>query len=190
VDADPRRWVDHAIVDVPQEEVKEITVKPAEGPGYTATRASKDQPDFTVADLPKGRELANPTVADPVAGSLGSLTLEDVRKAPAAAGEAARSHASFRTFDGLEVDVTGHKEGTRPFLAVVARSTAKESEAQAQAINARTQGWEYEAPAYKYDGIFKPLEEMLKKPPEAPRKADKARKADKSEQAGKSAPKK
>jgi hypothetical protein len=83
LDADPRRWLDNKLIDIPQDRIKEIAVKPADGPGYTATRASKDQSDFTVAEVPKGRELSNPAAADPIAGSLASLSLDDVRRAPA-----------------------------------------------------------------------------------------------------------
>jgi hypothetical protein len=173
VDADPRRWLDRAIVDLPQERVKEVTIQTAGGPSYTASRASKDQPDFGVADVPKHRELANPTVADPIAGSLGSLTLDDVQKAPAApADPKSLSHATFRTFDGLELQVAGRKENNRTLVSLAARATDKGAEAEAQTLTARTQGWEYEIPAYKYDAMFRPLEDLLKKP-EEPKKTGK-----------------
>ncbi len=164
LDADPARWLDNTLVDVPQERIKEMAIKPADGPGYTATRTGKDQQDFTVSDLPKGRELSSPAAADPMAGSLASLTLDDVRHATD--NTAAAAHAIFRTFDGLEVEVTGHKDGTRDFISVVARSSSKDTQTEADTIDARTKGWEFEVPTYKYDGMFRPLEDLLKKPPE------------------------
>jgi hypothetical protein len=187
VDADPKHWLDHTLVDIPQERVKEVEAKPAEGPAYTAARDKKEQPDFTVSPIPKGRELANPTVADPIAGSLVSLTLDDVRKAgaPNTANDPKPSHAIFHTFDGLELDVAGHKEGTQPYIAITARSTAKETEHEAQKLNARSQGWEFEIPAYKYDAIFKPLDDLLQKPPEPAKKADAAKKPGTKPKAGK-----
>jgi len=172
VDADPRRWLDHSLIDIAQERMKEIAVKPAQGPAYTASRTSKDQPDYTVAEIPKGRELSSPAAADPIAGSLGSLSLDDVQHAPAAA-PAGVSHAIFKTFDGLEIDVAGRKDGTRTLIALAPRSSAKETEAEAQALEARLKGWEFEIPSYKYDGMFRPLEDLLKKPPEPPAKGAK-----------------
>src|SRR5262249_7414145 len=80
------------------------------------------------------------------------------------------AHAVFRTFDGLEVELTGHKDGTRDFIAVVARSGSKDTQAEADTLNTRTKGWEFEVPTYKYDGMFRPLEDLLKKPPEPPAK--------------------
>ena len=165
VETDPKHWLDQTLLDVQQERIRNFTIRPAGSREYTGSRANKNQRDFTVADLPKGRELANPTSADPVAGSLGGLTLSDVQHAPAAAPDAkSLSHATFRTFDGLQIDLTGRKDGARTLVSVAASSSDKSTQAQAQAITARAQGWEYEIPSYKYDGIFQPLEDLLKKP--------------------------
>jgi Domain of unknown function (DUF4340) len=170
VDSDPRRWLDHTFLDIPQDKVKEFTVKPADGPPYSASRPSKEQTDFAVTGIPKGREISNPTAADPIAGSLSSLTLDDVQHPPATVDPKSVSHATFRTFDGLSLDVAGRKDGTRTLVSVAATSTDKASEAQAATLNAQTKGWEYEIPAYKYDAIFRPLEDLLKKLPD--KKAD------------------
>ncbi|MDB6090243.1 MAG: hypothetical protein JWN85_3027 [Gammaproteobacteria bacterium] len=172
VDADPKRWLDHTLVDIKQERVREIEEKPAEGPGYTASREKKEQTDFAVSNIPKGRELSSPVAADSIAGALGGMTLDDVRK-PAAPGTAKVSHAIFRTFDGLELDVAGHKDGTQTFITLTPRATAKDTESESQQLATQLAGWEYEIPSYKYDAIFRPLEDLLKKPPEAPKKADK-----------------
>ncbi len=165
LDADPRRWLDSTLIDISQDRVKEVALKPAEGPGYTAGRTSKDQADFTVAGIPKGRELSSPAAADPIAGSLGALSLDDVQRAPVTP-PTGLSHAVFRTFDGLEIDVAGRKDGTRTLVTFSPRSTAKETEGEAKTLDARVKGWEFEIPSYKYDGMFRPLEDLLKKPPE------------------------
>ncbi|HJX19503.1 MAG TPA: DUF4340 domain-containing protein, partial [Steroidobacteraceae bacterium] len=162
VDADPKGWLDHALIDIAPERVRQVEERPTEGAGFNATRDKKEQTDFTVTPLPKGRELTGPGAADGIAGSLSSLTLDDVGKASAAA---AAAHALFRTFDGLEVDVAGRKDGARSLVTVSARATAKQSEAEAQTRNAHLGGWEFEIPDYKYAAIFRPLEDLLKKPP-------------------------
>ncbi len=160
LDADPRRWLDKSFLDVPQDRIKEFTIKPADGPGYTASRPNKEQTDFAVADIPKGRELANPTAADPIAGSLAGLQLDDAQHAPAQPVDAKTlSHATFKTFDGQQFDVSGRKDGTRTLIAVTASAADQ---------NAPLQGWEFEIPAYKFDAIFRPLEDLLKKLPEKP----------------------
>jgi len=172
VDADPKRWLDHTLIDIPQDRIKAVEEKPTEGPGYTASREKKEQTDFTVSNIPKGRELTSPVAADSIAGSLGGMTLDDVRKAGTASADTKVSHAIFSTFDGLEIDVAGHKDGTHDLIAITARSTAKETADEAQKITTQLQGWEYEIPSYKYDAIFTPMEGLLK-PVEKPKKAEK-----------------
>jgi hypothetical protein len=110
------------------------------------------------------------------------LQADDVRRAPAPAAAAAPEkaptpakaapsptaaskpdHAVYRTFNNLEIEVTGLVEGEHHYLALVTRSTGKESQAEADAINQRAQGWQFDIPSYKYQPLFRPLEELLKK---------------------------
>jgi hypothetical protein len=175
VDADPKRWLDHTLLDISQDRVKQVEEKPSEGPGFTASREKKEQTDFTVSNIPKGRELSSPVAADSIAGALGGLTLDDVRKA-GSAGDPKVSHAIFHTFDGLEVDVAGHKDGSHDLIAITARSTAKETADEAQKLTTQLQGWEYEIPSYKYDTIFTSMDSLLK-PVEQPKKGEKADKS-------------
>jgi hypothetical protein len=181
VDADPKHWLDHTLIDLPQDRVKQVEEKPSEGPGFTASREKKEQTDFTVSNIPKGRELTSPVAADSIAGSLGGLTLDDVRKA-GGTGDAKVSHAIFRTFDGLEIDVTGRKDGSHDLIALTAHSTAKETADEAQKLTIQFQGWEYEIPSYKYDALFTSLDSLLK-PVEQPKKGDKADKGKASKKA-------
>jgi hypothetical protein len=173
IDADPRRWLDQTLIDIPQERIQQIAVKPAAGPGYTASRPNKEQSDFTVADIPKGRKLSSPAAADAIAGSLGSVTLDDVQHAPTDASATDVSHAVFSTFDGLKIDVAGHKEGTKTMVSLTSISTTPATEAEAKTLAARLNGWEFEIPSYKYDGLFRPLEDLLEKPPEPAAKGGK-----------------
>jgi hypothetical protein len=165
-EADPKRWLDKAVADIPEARVKEVAITAASGPAYTISREKKEQNDFTVSNVPKGRELSSPGAGNAVAGDLTSFQLDDVRHAPADGKPTAS--ATFRTFDGLEVQADGFLEGDRHYIALTARSTAKETQAEAQTLAARGQGWQFEVPPYKYDALFRPLEELLKKPEPKP----------------------
>jgi hypothetical protein len=171
LDADPRTWLEHALIDLRADRVRQVEEKPADGTGFSASRLRKAEGNFTVTPLPRGRQLAGPGAADAIAGALSGLLLDDAQKATARTAARA-SHALFRTFDGLEVEVAGHKEGTRTVVAISARSAGKDSAAEAQKLNGRLEGWEFDVPDYKYAAIFTPLEQLLKNPPEsAPRKS-------------------
>jgi hypothetical protein len=179
VDADPRHWIDRTMVDIADNRIKEMTIEPSTGPTYTATREAAQQ-DFKVSPIPKGRELSSSSAASEIAGALSSLQADDVRRAPPTASTPAApapsatpsktatatskpDHALLRTFNNLELDVTGFVEGEHHYVALVARSTAKASQAEADAINERMQGWQFDIPSYKYQPMFRPLEELLKK---------------------------
>ncbi len=162
VDADPKQWLDPTVIDISQGRVSEIDEQPAKGPGFSVSRGSKAQPAFTVHGIPHGRELTGADAADSMGSALSSLTLTDVRKAAAPPAGTDLSHAVFKTFDGLEIDVSGYKQATNGFIDVSARASDKSADAEAQRINSRVQGWEYVIPDYRYDEIFQSMDGLLK----------------------------
>ena len=183
VDADPKSWLDRTLLDIPAERVRQVQEHPAEGAAYSVAKDKKEQSSYSVTPLPKGRELSAPGAADAIAGALAALSLDDVAKGHAAdaaggdgksasgkATEAKNARAVFQTFDGLELEVSGRKDGTRALISVSARASGKDAEEKAQQLAARLAGWEFEIPEYKYNAMFRPLEELLKKPPEPAKK--------------------
>jgi hypothetical protein len=179
VDADPKLWLDPTILDLGQKRVSAILEQPAKGPGFSVSREKQTQADFTVRGIPRGRELSGADAADSMGSALSNLTLTDVRKAAAPPAGAELSHAVFRTFDGLEIDVSGRQEANHDYIELSAKSSDKAADAEAQQIEARVQGWEYEIPGYRYDEIFQPLDGLLKplpkKPPHAKAPAHRAK---------------
>ena len=173
-DADPKSWLERSLVDLPQTRIRQVDEQPVAGEAFSATRDKKEQPDFAVAPIPKGRVLTSAGAADSIAAALSALTLEDVQKAAAPAGSKV-ARAVFRTFDGLELEVAGRKDGARALITLAARATAKDADAEAHALNTRLAGWEFEIPDYKYGAIFRTLEDLLQPKPEkpAPKKAEK-----------------
>jgi hypothetical protein len=170
VDADPKGWLERTLLDVPVTRIREVQEHPAQGATFSASREKKEQNDFTVAPLPKGRELTSAAAAEPITTALASLTLDDVHKVDTKADTAA-TRALYKTFDGLELEVSGRKDGTHSLIAISARSSTKETATEADQLNARLSGWEFEVPEYKYNAMFSPLEDLLKKPPQPEKKA-------------------
>lgn len=162
VDADPKLWLEPTILDVAQARVSEIDERPSKGPGFTASREKKTQADFTVHGIPHGRELTGADAADSMGSALSSLTLTDVRKTTAPPQGTDLSHAVFKTFDGLEIDLSGYKQANNGYIDVSAHATDKSTAAEAQRINSRVQGWDYEIPDYRYDEIFQSMDGLLK----------------------------
>ena len=167
-DAEPVQWLDRTLMTVPERRIKQAGFS---GPGgsYSIVREKPEQTNFTVTGVPKNRKLAGESAGNASASGLDTLTLDDVRKPVATPANAA--HASFTTFDGLTVDATGHAEGERRFVTFAAKSSTKDQEHEADTLLRRFAGREFEIPGYRYDGIFKPLEDLLEKPPEPKAKA-------------------
>lgn len=161
-DADPKHWLDTTLLDIPEARIKEIEVDPQGSPRYKVAREKKEQTDFTVTPIPKGRELSSPSAANGYGSALVMLSLTDVKKADDAKPILQQPHVTFRTFDGLELQITGWVDGEHRLISVVPKSTATETADEAQEIEARVKGWQFEIPNYKYDALFRPLEEMLK----------------------------
>jgi hypothetical protein len=158
-DADPRHWLDRSLLDISPDQVTAIDIKVQGTPDYSIKRsAAGAASDFVVSPIPKGRKLADPAAPASQAAALAGLQLDDVRKAGTAA---ATAQAVFQTRDGLSLTIAGIKDGELRYLTVVASATAPAAQDRARDLNARVAGWEFELPGYRYDGLFKPLEELL-----------------------------
>jgi hypothetical protein len=177
VDAAPAGWLERTLTDLGAERVREIEERPANGPEYTATRLKQGEPNFSVSPIPKGRSLTGPAVAEPIAASLAVLSLDEVRKADPGAASNGASHATFRTYDGLELALSGRQDGDHYLIAARAQGSSPQGEAEAQKLNTRLGGFEFEIPQYRYEVIFKPLMELLTVAPELDKKKARAAKA-------------
>ena len=145
----------------------------AKGPAFSAARDKSTQADFTVHGVPRGRALSGADAADTMGSALSALTLTDVAKAAAPPHGTGLSHVAFKTFDGLEIDISGYKQAANGYIEVTARAAGKSADSEAQQINSRVQGWDYQVPDYRYDEIFQSLEGLLQPLPvkKAPAKA-------------------
>jgi Domain of unknown function (DUF4340) len=162
-DADPRHWLDRAILDIAPDQIVEIDLKVAGGPDYVIKRSgAAGGSEYVVSPIPKGRELSDPSAPAAQAGALAGLQLDDVRKAGTLAATAS---AIFRTRDGLTLTIAGLQQGATRYLTVAATANAPAAQQRAQDLNSRLGGWEFEVPGYRYDSVFRPLEQLLKPKP-------------------------
>jgi hypothetical protein len=97
-------WLAPDIVDIDSTRIRSASIRHADGEVIRVRKPDEDAVNFEVEDIPEGRELRYPSVANSIAGVLGNLTLEDVRKADTAGGLPAAT-AEFSTFDGLDIGI-------------------------------------------------------------------------------------
>lgn len=219
VDPQPAHWIKSDLLDLEANRVQQVVMRPAGAPSYSLTRDRRDATDLKLHGVPVGRQPAGPAVVDAVAGALARLSANDVRARTGALENP--SHATFRTFEGLQLDVDGTRESGASWIRIDASvdpdtarrfavaqvgsgtgsaetkganadeaaksSDAKSAEApsgsasakpaasdpksadsrsvdpaaEAAAINARLQGYDFQIPVYQYDAIYRQLHDLL-----------------------------
>ena len=118
-DPQPTHWIKTELIDVAADRIQQVTVHPADGPSYWLARDARGVADLTLHGVPPGRKPAAPTVLDALARTLTRLNAEDVKHRAAGAPEHL-SRASFRTFEGLQLDLDGYREGASNWIRVSA----------------------------------------------------------------------
>jgi hypothetical protein len=99
-------WLEKSILELKRDRIRSVEITQPEGELLAVDRPSVDVTDFTLVDMPEGKELTYPTATNAIAGGLEYVTLEDVEPAgridfSVTAGPTAR----YKTFDGLVVTV-------------------------------------------------------------------------------------
>jgi hypothetical protein len=187
-DADPRYWVDAHLLNIASSQIQELDVKPAGGPAYalhrpkpadaatkpvaagaggaptggvpsgsaasasgTSTPAPVDDA-ITLDGVPAGRKALESAALAASTNTLSSLNADDV--APAGSIDFGQSSQVIVTLtDGGVVTLTGTVVGDKHWVQVTSTKDA--------ALTAKTSGRAFDIAPYRYDGIFKPLDQLL-----------------------------
>lgn len=163
VETQPRDWIDTRLIDVPVASIQSIDIKPATGPGYVIRRIKPNEDGFSLEGIPAGRKALDSHALAPSNTVLGNLTAEDVAAAPDIEFSKP-SQAVLTLSDGAVITVTGTPLGEKRWIEL---KSSKDT-----ALTAKTQGRAFEVAGYRYDAIFRPLEQLLV-PKEAPAAAKK-----------------
>jgi hypothetical protein len=189
-EAEPRYWIDAHLLDVSADRIQSVEVNPATAAAYSLHRAAAPSlaptapvgtaatapaaaapaaPIFTLTGVPTGRKAADSRSLAPPASTLSSLTIDDVAAANAV-DFSKPSIATFTLADGDVLTFTGTVVGDKRWIEVASNKDA--------ALNTKAHGRAFEIAGYRYDELFRPLEQLLipkepapgaKKPPASPR---------------------
>jgi hypothetical protein len=144
VDPQPARWILPQLLDVAADQVQRVAVRPAGGASYWLARDARGAPDLTLHGVPPGRKPASAAMLDGVAGVLARLNADDLKERATAPLEHP-SQASYRTFDGLQLDLDGYREGTAAWIRVHASEDAQTARRFAPSQSSTAQGKETKA---------------------------------------------
>jgi hypothetical protein len=178
VSAERLDWVETTIVDVSDAEVVEIGVAHPDGESIKAVKASADDVDFILLDIPQGREIKSNWTVNALANVLADLRLDSVMPQSEVDWEGSII-MSLLTADGLMIDASmleraGREENSdhefwirieaglyTTALGTDGNDAAAETRARAEQINKRVKGWAYRIPQYKFNAMTPRFEELL-----------------------------
>ena len=169
-------WLDRQLVDIPATRIQSLTITHPGTDTLRLEKSAQDAADFTVADIPVGREPGYPGVGNTLGALLAGLQLDDVHGREALGADPGKPvFARFVCFDGLIVEASAWRtaDGTRfSFLASTDQAQAERYASpdapgfdavrkEAEAINARLGGWIYTLPGYKTEQFTRRLQDLL-----------------------------
>ncbi|MCP4489077.1 MAG: DUF4340 domain-containing protein [Gammaproteobacteria bacterium] len=156
-------WLIADIIDIDASRIAKVTIRHQDGEVIRINKTSQEASDFEVADLPEGRELSYPSVANGIGGILDDLDLEDVRMSTDTGTATGAVFAEFKTFDDVTVVAHTSKTGTGNWVSLKVTAADADNE-EASEITARVAGWEYRITDYKAGLLSRRWDDILKEP--------------------------
>lgn len=164
VDTGVRDWIDTRLVDIPADKIQRIRMKASEGAGYTLTREVTDAKhpapgSFKLDTVPAGREVADAATLAPSPTTFSAVAADDVTSATPL-DFAKPTTLEVTLLDGSAYVFTGIVVADKHWITLTASKD--------DALSARTRGRAFEVAGYRYDALFRPLEQLLKPKPSKP----------------------
>lgn len=157
VETEPRFWIDAHLIDVPTTLIQSIDFKPATGAAFSLHRLNPTDNTFSLNGAPAGRKPKDAHALAPSASMLTGLNAEDVAAA-SAIDFAAPTQVVVTLTDGKVLTFLGAANADKHWIQVTSNKDP--------GLTAKTQGRAFEIASYRYDEIFRPLEQMLEALPE------------------------
>ena len=154
-------WLVPEILNIDSTRMQSVTITHSDGETINIHKEDAAVTDYSVSDIPDGRELSYPSIVDGMAGVLSGLTLEDVAEASEAPEDDSAATTVFRTFEGLEITIKSSIRDENSWITVSANQPDASSE-EATKINERLGGWSYQIQSYKADQLRRRWDDILK----------------------------
>lgn len=160
-EAEPRFWIEPKLINIAAADIQSVAVKPAAAPAYTVHRTAAAA-NFELDGVPPGRKPADAASLAPSPTTYSNLDADDV----AQLSEVDFSKASVATvtlFSGNVITITGAAGAATGDKHWIQLQASKDP-----ALSAKAAGRAFELSGYRFDAIFRPLEQLLvAKPPPA-----------------------
>jgi Domain of unknown function (DUF4340) len=188
VESEPRLWIDTKLIEIPADNIDRIEYKPMSGTPYSVHRvmppapapaaastpaasaasaaasppaAPPAPPEYVLEGAPAGRKPADSPTLSPSPSVFSHVTADDV--AQVADIDFSKPASTVLTMkDGSTITLTGTVIGDKHWIQINAPKD--------EALMGRVSGRAFQVPSYLYDGLFRPLEQLLVPKPAPPDK--------------------
>jgi hypothetical protein len=171
-------WLLQEILDIDSGRIRSVTITHDDGEMIRIERDHRAATNFTVPDIPEGRELSYASVVDGIAGVLSRLNMQEVART-SAVEDGSRGTSVYTTFDGLTITIESTERDDNTWITVGATQnktgqaaaeeegseddgSAESSQEDAGEINERLGGWTYQIQSYKADQLRRRWDDILK----------------------------
>jgi hypothetical protein len=114
-------WLQRDVLDVPSSRISSVTISASDGKTLSLSKANESDINYSVENVPKGRELSSASAGNALAGVLGSLQHEGVLPAAEAEPPAEGVYSGrYLTRDGLVVTMQGWEQGEQRLVRISA----------------------------------------------------------------------
>ena len=185
VAAETRDWLLRNIIDLSEAEVVEVDITHPDGERVSVRKNSADEQNFTLQDVPQGREVQSSWSVNALGQSLSGLLLDEVT-ADSHIDWSNATQVRVLTADGVEALADLVTSDDKNWIRVAASAytrkaaaandqgekqqaadgkedtAAKDLAERVETINHRVRGWAYVIPQYKFQVMNKRLEDLLK----------------------------
>ena len=169
-------WLDTSLLDIGGERVRQVSVTHPDRETVLVRKTDVAQANFSVENMPEGRELLYDSVANVMGNVLERLRFDDVAKADEVEDAIL---VEFLTFDGLRVmaeasetddqgwvHFTADHEPAEADLEAEPGESGPDAETEAAELNRRLSGWTFQIPRFKYEQMTRSIEDLLQSEPE------------------------
>jgi hypothetical protein len=166
VDKGAAEWLQKDLSDIPAAHVASVSITHADGSRVTVSKSAESDANYTLADIPKGREAGSEFTINGLASALAGLRFDDVLPAKDALPGDKALKVRYTTFDGLVVDVIAWEKDGKDQAQFVASLDAAQADKGIAAAQAKAKA-DYDAAVAAADAAKKDAKGA---PAEAPAK--------------------
>lgn len=127
------QWLAKDLLDIASDRIMRVSIS-REGKSFAVAKTSPQQTNYVVENLPAGRELLSEYEPNGIASVLAGLKFDDVAKAETVVPDpTSMIVATFQTFDGLNIELTGFVSEGKQYASLKASVDADRADIAAKA---------------------------------------------------------